>query len=414
MKQAKHRRGILALMLSLVFTLSLLTACGGGSDSSKGDSSKGGGSEDNGIVGLWESEDWGGICLELLDDGTGTIYTYSDMGDITYSWDGEVLTLMNENEDGELEEVTGELQEDGSLGIMGLGYFFPVEERSYGPDMDGSSFMEAGGMEGELEGDWIHSSGNRMLTFDGRGSVTFQETYEGGSSSSSSGWYSYDGETVTVDTSAGISEGYIDGDGDLIIEIDGEGGWYSPGDSSQLTYPDITGPEAEMVGYWRNDTTGDYVEFTSDGSVVYSIGGGIGFASPFTFDGETVTFSDYTGYIDGDGDLIVEGLDGWFSRTESSSSGGESDSGDSSYSLGGAYDNDDAEVSIVFYSDGTVTISDYNTAQDGIYTVDGSYVWLEMEGTVQYEGYYDASRDIFTLDGLLGEFYAVYDAWYTP
>ena len=65
-------------------------------------------------------------------------------------------------------------------------------------------------MEGELEGDWIHSSGNRMLTFDGRGSVTFQETYEGGSSSSSSGWYSYDGETVTVDTSAGIAEGYID------------------------------------------------------------------------------------------------------------------------------------------------------------------------------------------------------------
>lgn len=413
MKQAKHRRGILALMLSLVFTLSLLTACGGGGDSSdKGSSSESG--EDNGIVGLWESEDWGGICLELLDDGTGTIYTYSDMGDITYSWDGEVLTLMNENEDGELEEVTGELQEDGSLGIMGLGYFFPVEERSYGPDMDGSSFMEAGGMEGELEGDWIHSSGNRMLTFDGRGSVTFQETYEGGSSSSSSGWYSYDGETVTVDTSAGIAEGYIDSMGDLIIEIDGEGGWYSPGDSSQLTYPDITGPEAEMVGYWRNDTTGDYVEFTSDGSVVYSIGGGIGFASPFTFDGETVTFSDYTGYIDGDGDLIVEGLDGWFSRTESSSSGGESDSGDSSYSLGGAYDNDDAEVSIVFHSDGTVTISDYNTAQDGIYTVDGSYVWLEMEGTVQYEGYYDASRDIFTLDGLLGEFYAVYDPWYTP
>ena len=413
MKQAKHRRGILALMLSLVFTLSLLTACGGGGDSSdKGSSSESG--EDNGIVGLWESEDWGGICLELLDDGTGTIYTYSDMGDITYSWDGEVLTLMNENEDGELEEVTGELQEDGSLGIMGLGYFFPVEERSYGPDMDGSSFMEAGGMESELEGDWIHTSGNRMLTFDGSGSLTFQEMYEGGSSSSSSGWYSYDGETVTVDTSAGISEGYIDSEGDLIIEIDGEGGWYSRGDSSQLTYPDITGPEAEMVGYWRNDTTGDYVEFTSDGSVVYSIGGGIGFASPFTFDGETVTFSDYTGYIDGDGDLIVEGLDGWFSRTESSSSGGESDSGDSSYSLGGAYDNDDAEVSIVFYSDGTVTISDYNTAQDGIYTVDGSYVWLEMEGTVQYEGYYDASRDIFTLDGLLGEFYAVYDAWYTP
>lgn len=392
----------LSLALALLLALCLLTACG---DTGSGDT-------DDGIVGLWESEEWGGICLELLDDGTGTIYTYSDMGDITYSWDGEVLTLMNENEDGELEEITGELQKDGSIGIMGLGYFFPVEERSYGPDMDGSSFMEAGGMESELEGDWIHSSGNRMLTFDGSGSLTFQEMYEGGSSSSSSGWYSYDGETVTVDTSAGISEGYIDDEGDLIIEIDGEGGWYSRGDSSQLTYPDITGPEAEMVGYWTNDTTGDFVEFTSDGSVMYSIGGGIGFASPFTFDGETVTFSDYTGYIDGDGDLIVEGLDGWFSRSESS--GGDSGSGDSGYALGGAYDNDEAEVSIVFYSDGTITISDFDTTQDGIYTVDGSYVWLEMEGTVQYEGYYDPFADIFTLDGLRGEFYAVDDPWYTP
>ena len=424
----------LSLALALLLALCLLTACGdtgsdkasdsggdladddgvvGGSD--KASDSGGDLADDDGVVGLWESEEWGGICLELLDDGTGTIYTYSDMGDLTYEWDGKTLTLITVDEDdGELEETTGELQADGSIGIMGLGYFFPVEERSYGPDMAGSSFMEAGGMEGELEGDWIHSSGNRMLTFDGSGSVTFHETFEGGSSSSSSGWYSYDGQTVTVDTSAGIAEGYIDSMGDLIIEIDGEGGWYSPGDSSQLTYPDITGPEAELVGEWANSSTGDSVEFTSDGSVVYAIGGSFGVASPFTFDGETVTFSDYTGYIDGDGDLIVEGLDGWFSRTESSSSGGESDSGDSSYSLGGAYDNDDAEVSIVFYSDGTVTISDYNTAQDGIYTVDGDYIYMEMEGAIPYEGWYDASDDTFTVDGLLGEFYAVYDAWYTP
>ena len=419
----------LSLALALLLALCLLTACGdtgsdkasdsgGDTGSDKASDSGGDLADDDGVVGLWESEEWGGICLELLDDGTGTIYTYSDMGDITYSWDGEVLTLMNENEDGELEEITGELQKDGSIGIMGLGYFFPVEERSYGPDMDGSSFMEAGGMESELEGDWIHTSGNRMLTFDGSGSLTFQEMYEGGSSSSSSGWYSYDGETVTVDTSAGISEGYIDDEGDLIIEIDGEGGWYSRGDSSKLTYPDITGPEAEMVGQWVNSYTGDSVEFTRDGSVVYSIGGGFGVASPFTFDGETVTFSDYTGYIDGDGDLIVEGLDGWFSRTNSSGDDGGSDDNDDGgsgvYSLGGAYDNDEAEVSIVFYSDGTITISDFDTTQDGIYTVDGSYVWLEMEGTVQYEGYYDPFADIFALDGLDGEFYAVDDPWYTP
>ena len=417
MKQAKHRRGILALMLSLVFTLSLLTACGGDGDSSdKGSSSESG--EDNGIVGLWESEDWGGICLELLDDGTGTIYTYSDMGDITYSWDGEVLTLMNENEDGELEEVTGELQEDGSLGIMGLGYFFPVEERSYGPDMDGSSFMEAGGMEGELEGDWIHSSGNRMLTFDGRGSVTFQETYEGGSSSSSSGWYSYDGETVTVDTSAGIAEGYIDDAGDLIIEIDGEGGWYSLGDSSDLTYPDITGPEAELVGEWANSSTGDSVEFTSDGSVVYSIDGGIGFSSPFTFDGETVTFGRFTGYMDSFGDIVLDGVDHWFSLSEHEEEDGDEDYDDGydddGYTLGGAYDTDDSEMSMVFYTDGTATVSDFYSAESATYTVDGDYLVVEFDSGGYYEAYYDSSDDTFQVDGLDGWFYYVGDAWYTP
>ena len=119
MRQTKQRRGILALLLSLVFALSLLSGCGGGGDSSDKGSSESGedngvvglleSGEDNGVVGLWESEDWGGICLELLDDGTGTIYTYSDMGDLTYEWDGETLTILREDEDGELEEVTGEL-----------------------------------------------------------------------------------------------------------------------------------------------------------------------------------------------------------------------------------------------------------------------------------------------------------------
>ena len=435
MKQAKHRRGILALMLSLVFTLSLLTACGGSNDSSKGGGSEdsssssedsssssedsSSSSEDNGIVGLWESEEWGGICLELLDDGTGTIYTYSDMGDLTYEWDGKTLTLITVDEDdGELEETTGELQADGSIGIMGLGHFFPVEERSYGPDMAGSSFMEAGGMEGELEGDWIHSSGHRMLTFDGSGSVTFHETFEGGSSSSSSGWYSYDGQTVTVDTSAGIAEGYIDSMGDLIIEIDGEGGWYSRGDSSQLTYPDITGPEAELVGQWVNSTTGDSVEFTSDGSAVYAIGGSFGVASPFTFDGETVTFSDYTGYVDGDGDLIVNGLDGWFSRGESSGSGGssgDSGSGDSGYALDGAYDNDDMSYSIVFYPDGTFILSNVEDSVECTYTLyDDGTLSIYIPGDGAAEGEYDFSENVVYIDGMSGHFYEVSEAWYTP
>lgn len=403
----------LSLALALLLALCLLTACGDtGSD--KASDSGGDLAADDGVVGLWESEDWGGICIELLDDGTGTIYTYSDMGDITYSWDGEVLTLMNENEDGELEEVTGELQKDGSIGIMGLGYFYKVEERSYGPDMGGSSWTEAGGMESELEGDWIHSSSNLMLSFDGKASVNFQDMTEGGSISS--GWYSYDGETVTVDLSEGIFEGYIDWEGDLIIDIRGEGGWYSRGDSSELRYPDVTGPEAELVGYWKNDSTGDYIEFCSDGSVVYSIDGGIGFSSPFTFDGNTVSFGRFTGYMDSFGDIVLEGVDHWFSRSaqdeDSSSEDNSNDDGD--YSLGGAYDNDDEEMSIVFHSDGTATVSDFYSSESATYTVDGDYLVVEFDSGGYYEAYYDSSDDTFQVDGLDGWFYYVGDAWYTP
>ena len=337
----------LVLGVVLALSLSLLTACGGGGDSSGSESSSARAqesssanvkesssksSEDNGIVGLWESEEFGGICLELLDDGTGTIYTYNDMGDLTYEWDGEILTIMTVDEDdGELEETTGELQADGSIGIMGLGYFFPVDERSYGPDMEGSSFTETGGMESELEGDWVHSSGNLILTFDGRSSVTFQELQEGGISSSSTGWYSYDGETVTVDLSSGVSEGYIDGDGDL----------------------------------------------------------------------------------------IVDGLDGWFSRSGSSASEYSSDNdysaSDSSYALEGAYDNDEMSYSIVFYSDGTFTLSSMEDSVECTYTLydDGTlYIYIPGEG--ETEGQYDFSENRVYIDGMSGCFEEVSEPWYTP
>ena len=364
-------------------------------------------------MGLWESEDWGGICIELLDDGTGTIYTYSDAAGIAYEWDGKTLNITGEDDS----ETTGELQEDGSIGIMGLGYFYKVEERSYGPDMGGSSWTETGGMESELEGDWIHSSSNLMLSFDGRASVTFQDMTDGGGYAGS-GWYSYDGETVTVDLSEGIFEGYIDRDGDLIIEIRGEGGWYSRGDSSELRYPDVTGPEAELVGYWKNDSTGDYIEFCSDGSVVYSIDGGIGLSSPFTFDGETVTFGRFTGYMDSFGDIVLDGVDHWFSLSEQEEEDGDEDYDDGydddGYTLGGAYDNDDAEMSMVFYTDGTATVSDFYSSESATYTVDGDCLVVEFDSGGYYEAYYDSSDDTFQVDGLDGWFYYVGDAWYTP
>ena len=415
----QNTRGIFALILALAFTLSLLAGCGG--------------KDDDEIIGFWESDAWGGVCLELREDGVGKIYTATDEGEIVYEWDGKTLTLRAEDSDGETEEITGEMQEDGSIGIMGLGYFFKVDQRSYGPDMESPNDDDDGdddgyGMEAELEGDWIHSSGHLMLTFDGEGYVDFQD-YSGESGydySGSSGPYTYDGETVILELPDGPFEGYIDDDGDLIIEIRGEGGWYSRGDSSQVGPPDISGPAAELVGDWENSETGDTVGFYSDGSVSYYIGGSIGFSTSFSYDGETVTFSDYTGYIDSYGDLIVEGVDHWFSRADSSGDDGGSndnddggsndndDGGSGGYSLSGAYDNDEVDISIVFSSDGTVTISDFDTTQDGTYTVDGDYIYMEMEGNIPYEGWYDSSDDTFTVDGLDGHFYWVSSPWYTP
>ena len=217
----------------------------------------------------------------------------------------------------------------------------------------------------------------------------------------------------------GTGSPYIDGEGDLIIEIQGEGGWYTQGDSSQLSYPDITGPEAELVDEWINSSTGDLVEFRSDGSVVYSIDGSVGASSSFTFDGEAVTFSDYTGHIDGDGDLIVDGLDGWFSRSGSSASEYSSDNdysaSDSSYALEGAYDNDEMSYSIVFYSDGTFTLSSMEDSVECTYTLydDGTlYIYIPGEG--ETEGQYDFSENRVYIDGMSGCFEEVSEPWYTP
>ena len=79
---------------------------------------------------------------------------------------------------------------------------------------------------------------------------------------------------------------------------------------------EITGPAADLVGEWRNDGTGDAITFNIDGSVGYSIDGTMGLASPFEHDGEEVSFSDYTGRLDEAGNMILDGVDHWFTRVE--------------------------------------------------------------------------------------------------
>ena len=79
----------------------------------------------------------------------------------------------------------------------------------------------------------------------------------------------------------------------------------------------------------------------------------------------------------------------------------------------GAYDNDDIEVSIVFYDDGTCVISDFDVSDEGEFKMDGDELTIEMDG-MEVTGTYDADEDTFTIDDNDGEFYSVGEAFYTP
>ena len=79
----------------------------------------------------------------------------------------------------------------------------------------------------------------------------------------------------------------------------------------------------------------------------------------------------------------------------------------------GAYDNDDIAVSIVFYEDGTCVISDFDSADEAEFKMDGDELTIEMDG-MEVTGTYDADVDTFTLVDNDGEFYYVDVAWYTP
>ena len=122
----------------------------------------------------------------------------------------------------------------------------------------------------------------------------------------------------------------------------------------------------------------------------------------FFMEGEDEQFYELTYAGEADTDLLVES--GYY----------DDDDDNGGWGLAGAYDNDDEEMSIVFYSDGTVVMSDFEFSDEGTYTVDGDYILMEFEGQFPYEAYYDSSDDSFQVDGLDGWFYYVDEAWYTP
>lgn len=303
----KKKLRLLCILMVLVLSLGLLSACGG--------------EEPVSLVGNWDCDDYE-TSLVFYDDGTADMSDYYDYAVVDYEWDGETLTLSYDGS-----TLQGVMGEDGSLIVDGDIVFVRVEAISYYPADPGD----------------------------------------------------YGDEPVPYDLA------------DSAWEVDG-------------------------VSF----------DFYSDGTVIADLGS----VGSYDWDGYTgeVYIDDFYTIIYYDGeDLYMEGEDGELYLMEYYSSadydmydellgGGDDDDGDDDggYSLGGAYDNDDEEMSIVFYSDGTVVMSDFEFSDEGTYTVDGDYILMEFEGQFPYEAYYDSSDDSFQVDGLDGWFYYVDEAWYTP
>ncbi len=248
--------------------------------------------------------------ITFYGDGTGAQTSPWDSIEFEYTWDGEKVEISTD-----WISINGSLDADGNL-VLGDDVLTRVETATYVPG------MYSGGMESELEGEWIREDGYILLSFDGKDSVSYQVTNDE-DNLFGAGTYSYDGTTLTVslmgdDDEAEEHEGYLDEEGSIVIVLWGEKGRFARGDRSQLVYPveEITGPAADLVGEWRNDGTGDAITFNIDGSVGYSIDGTMGLASPFEHDGEEVSFSDYTGRLDEAGNMILDGVDHWFTRVE--------------------------------------------------------------------------------------------------
>ena len=94
----KKKLRLLCILMVLVLSLGLLSACGG--------------EEPVSLVGNWDCEDYE-MSLVFYDDGTADMSDYYDYAVVDYEWDGETLTLSYDGS-----TLQGVLGEDGSLNIL--------------------------------------------------------------------------------------------------------------------------------------------------------------------------------------------------------------------------------------------------------------------------------------------------------
>ena len=238
--------------------------------------------------------------------------------------------------------------------------------------------------------------------------------------------YEWDGETLTVDYGGEILEGFLNDDGNLVLDGDvvfvrvEEISYYPSEDSEPIPF-DMTDTAWDAGGIIYN--------FYSDGTLI--IDGEYlgnydwdGYSGTLYIDGSSTTIS-YDGediYIAGDdGELYLmdyysaADYDLYDEMVGGDDNGDEDDDDNGGWSLAGAYDHDDAETSIVFYADGTCAVTNLYDVAEGYYSLDDSNnLYIELDNGESASGWYDASDDTFSLENMDGWFHYTGSAGYTP
>ena len=237
--------------------------------------------------------------------------------------------------------------------------------------------------------------------------------------------YSWDGSYGEI-TDGGITAAmiydedgfFLEGEDELFYPFtyvgDADPSLLDDGDDEFTDTIDLVGTAWEMVDGELQ------LHFFTDGDVATNDGGVISYTWDGSY-GEISEGSTALGMIYDEDGFFVEMNDGIYHEFTyigeadinllMENDGGYDDEGEE---LAGTYDNDDEEMSICFYSDGTCTISTTSFEFDGYYEVDSNGNLYIDTGDELLGGYYDSSDDTFALEDMSGWFYYTGSAGYTP
>ncbi len=191
---------LFSLLMAVLLMTAMVTACGDDED----EKDDGG----NPFVGAWDN-DADEISFIFNEDGTGEQASYSGSIPFTYTVDGNIAQISNEEYG-----ITFEAEVDGSvMGIDGSN-FNKVDSPKYTPEN-----KVTGGSEDELNGSFTNGDGDITISFDGAGGFGYSNNRDG---VAGNGGYTYDGETLTVTYYDGdeIScDGYVSEDGSVVLPL---------------------------------------------------------------------------------------------------------------------------------------------------------------------------------------------------